>query len=731
MRAKPDGTEYVQRIRGDREDVFSRGFICPKGSTLKQLHDDPDRLRAPMIRRDGVHVEATWDEAWAAIAEGLGGVIERHGRTAVGLYIGNPSAHSLSSMLYSRALLTGLGTRHRFSASTVDQMPRHVASGHVFGSPVTIAVPDLDRTDHIVLLGANPYASNGSMCTAPDFPGRLEAIRARGGKVVVIDPRRTKTAEEADEWIPIRPGTDALLLAAIANVLAADGLADPGDHVRPYLSGLDEFVAAVAPFTPERVADSTGITAATIRRLAHDLAAAPSAAVYGRIGTTTTPFGSTASWLIDAVNILTGNLDRPGGVMFATPAAGGATTRGKPGSGRGFRVGRGQSRVSGYPEVMGEYPVAAIAEEILEPGDDQIRAFITLAGNPVLSTPNSGQLDEALDDLEFMVSVDMYLNETTRHADVILPPPSQLQRAHYDVLLLQFAVRNVANYSPAALPLDPGQPDEWEIISKLALVAQGMGVDADVSTVDDMMIGGLIAGAVKDEHSPVGGRDPGELLAEIDATGRRGPERMLDFMLRTGPFGDGFGSNADGTSLDDLIEHPHGRDFGELVERLPEILRTPSGMIELAHPVLVGDLDRLAAGIAGFEEQELVLVGRRDLRSNNSWMHNIEVLVKGRPRCTLHVHPDDAALLGLADGTPASISSRVGTVTVPVEVTDAIRPGVVSLPHGWGHDRAGSKLRVASEHAGVSSNILSDSSSLDPLSGTSTLNGIPVDVVPA
>ncbi len=731
MRAKPDGTEYVQRIRGDREDVFSRGFICPKGSTLKQLHDDPDRLRVPMIRRDGVHVEATWDEAWAAIAEGLGGVIERHGRTAVGLYIGNPSAHSLSSMLYSRALLTGLGTRHRFSASTVDQMPRHVASGHVFGSPVTIAVPDLDRTDHIVLLGANPYASNGSMCTAPDFPGRLEAIRARGGKVVVIDPRRTKTAEEADEWIPIRPGTDALLLAAIANVLAADGLADPGDHVRPYLSGLDEFVAAVAPFTPERVADSTGITAATIRRLAHDLAAAPSAAVYGRIGTTTTPFGSTASWLIDAVNILTGNLDRPGGVMFATPAAGGATTRGKPGSGRGFRVGRGQSRVSGYPEVMGEYPVAAIAEEILEPGDDQIRAFITLAGNPVLSTPNSGQLDEALDDLEFMVSVDMYLNETTRHADVILPPPSQLQRAHYDVLLLQFAVRNVANYSPAALPLDPGQPDEWEIISKLALVAQGMGVDADVSTVDDMMIGGLIAGAVKDEHSPVGGRDPGELLAEIDATGRRGPERMLDFMLRTGPFGDGFGSNADGTSLDDLIEHPHGRDFGELVERLPEILRTPSGMIELAHPVLVGDLDRLAAGIAGFEEQELVLVGRRDLRSNNSWMHNIEVLVKGRPRCTLHVHPDDAALLGLADGTPASISSRVGTVTVPVEVTDAIRPGVVSLPHGWGHDRAGSKLRVASEHAGVSSNILSDSSSLDPLSGTSTLNGIPVDVVPA
>ena len=729
VRTADDGSPTVQRIRGDRDDVFSHGFICPKGSTLKQLHDDPDRLRRPMIRRDGRHVEATWDEAWAAIELGLGATIAQHGRESIAIYVGNPTAHSLSAMLFARALLTGVGTRNRFSASTVDQMPRQVASGYVFGSPLAVPVPDLDRTDHLVLLGANPYASNGSMCTAPDFPGRIEAIRARGGKVVVVDPRRSKTAEESDEWVSIRPGSDALLLAAIANVLVMDGIADPGEHVNRHLVGLDEFASAIAPFTPDRVALATGVDAETIHRMAREIASAPTAAVYGRIGTTTTEFGSTASWLVDAVNILSGNLDRPGGVMFSTPVAGGPTTHGTPGSGRGFAIGRGHSWVSGHPEVMGEYPVAALAEEILEPGDGQVRSFITVAGNPVLSTPNSAQLDAALDEVEFMVSVDMYLNETTRHADVILPPPSQLQRPHYDVSLLQLAIRNVANYSEPVLPLDDGQPDEWEIIAKLALIAQGHGADADPAVIDDAMVAGLVQGSTASSHSNVAGRNPDDLLAELDASGRRGPERLLDAMLRTGPFGDGFGSNPDGTSLDDLLDHPHGRDFGALVERLPGVLRTPSGKIELAPPVLIGDLDRLEAAIDELEARDLVLVGRRDLRSNNSWMHNIEVLVKGKPRCTLHVHPDDAAHLGLADGRPASITSRVGSIIAPVEVTDSIRPGVVSLPHGWGHDMEGTTLRVASEHAGVNSNILSDHAALDPLSGTSVLNGIPVTVV--
>ncbi len=731
LRSDGRGGEEVQRIRGDRLDVFSKGFICPKGSTLKQLHEDPDRLRTPMIKRDGVHVPATWDEAWALIDERLSSVIADHGRGSLAAYVGNPTAHSLSAMTFSRVLLTGLGTKHRFSASTVDQMPRHVASGYVFGSPVAIPVPDLDRTDYLVILGANPYASNGSVCTAPDFPGRIEAMRARGGKLVVVDPRLSRTAQEADEWISIRPGSDALLLAAIAHTMIAEGLANPGDHLADHVSGLAELSAALAPFTAEFVAEATGVGADTIRRLALEIAAAPTAAVYGRIGTTTTEFGSTASWLIDVVNILSGNLDRPGGSMFPTPVAGGATTRGKPGSGRGFSIGRGHSRVSGHPEVMGEYPVSVLAEEIQTPGDGQIRALVTLAGNPVLSTPNSEQLARAFDELDFMVSIDLYLNETTCHADVILPPPSQLQRGHYDLLLLQFAVRNVANYSPPVLPLDEGQPDEWEIIAKLTTIAQGLGTDVDASLADDAAIDALVRGAVKREHSVVAGRDADELLGELSASGRRGPERMLDFMLRTGPFGDGFGTDPEGTSLDDLLERPHGRDFGALVPRVPEILRTPSGKIELAPEPLVADLARLEAAADELATRGMVLVGRRHLRSNNSWMHNVKVLVKGAPRCTLQVHPVDAVALGLVDGGAATITSRVGSVKAPVEVTESIRPGVVSLPHGWGHDVPGTRMRVAAEHAGVNSNVLSDDKALDPLSGTSVLNGIPVEVTVA
>lgn len=722
--------DKVTRIRGDRDDVFSHGFICPKGSTLKQLHDDPDRVRTPLVKRNGVHVEVTWSEAWDEVQRGLAGVIDRHGRESIAAYLGNPGAHSLSAMMFNRTLLQSIGSRHRYSASTVDQAPRQVAAAYIFGTVVSVPIPDLDRTDYLMILGANPYASNGSLCTAPNFPGRIEAIRARGGKVVVVDPRRSRTAEEADEWLPIRPGADALLLMSIVHVLFADGLADPGDHVSAVLNGLDELRELSEPFAPEAVAAAVGLDPTVVRRIAHELAAAPTATVYGRIGTTTTEFGTTASWLIDAVNILTGNLDRPGGAMFTMPVAGGASTRGVSGTGTGFKTGRGHTRVRNLPEIMGEYPVAALAEEISEPGEGQVRALITIAGNPVLSTPNSDRLDTALETLEFMVSVDMYLNETTRHADVILPPPSQLQRGHYDLLLLQFAIRNVANYSPAPLPLDDGQPDEWQVLAKLAMLLQGHAGDADPASVDELAISGLVHHAVSDPSSPIHGRDAEEILAILAASEHRGPERMLDFMLRTGPFGDGFGTHPQAVTLQTLIDHPHGVDFGALEPRLPEILRTPSGRIELAAAVLVADVERLRQAMVTLGEQRLVLVGRRDLRSNNSWMHNIEVLVKGKPRCTLHVHPDDAAELGLVHGGYARITSRVGSVDAPVEVTEDIRTGVVSLPHGWGHSVEGTRLRVAAERAGVNSNVLSDHEALDPLSGTSVLNGIPVTVEP-
>jgi len=723
--------EQIVRIRGDKDDVFSHGFICPKGSTLKQLHEDPDRLRKPMVKRNGVHVEVSWDEAWKEVERGLMGVIDRHGRGSLSAYLGNPNAHNLGPQLFSGVMLRSMGTRNIFSASSVDQMPMHVAGGFMFGSAQHIPVPDLDHTDYLLMLGANPYMSNGSLCTAPDYPGRIQAIRARGGKVVVVDPRRSKTAENSDEWVSIRPGTDGLFMAALANVMFAEGIAKVEPRIASHMNGLDEFRTAVQPFTPERVTAATGVPADTIVRIAREMCAAPTCAVYGRIGVNTVEFGSTNAWLVNALSIITGNFDKRGGDMFTTPAAGGASTRGTAGKGKGFQTGRGHSRVSNKPEVLGEYPVAVLAEEILTPGENQIRAAITVAGNPVLSTPHSEQLDRALADLEFMVSIDIYLNETTRHADVILPPPSALEKDHYDVGLYVYAVRNIANYSEPVLQKDADSPEEWEILVKMGAILQGLGTDVDPAAMDDHNIFATVTSAVATSSSNISGRDADEILSMLNKDGRRGTARMLDFMLQTGPYGAAFGANPTGLSLDVLLANPHGVDLGALEPRIPEGLRTPTGMIELSPPQLIADLVRLEASIDKADDSQMLLVGRRDLKSNNSWMHNIKVLTKGSLSCTAHVHPDDAARLGLSDGGTVRITSRVGSVDAPVEVTDSVRQGVVSLPHGWGHGVAGTQMDVAAEKAGVNSNILTDDQVMDPLSGNAALNAIPVTLQPA
>jgi anaerobic selenocysteine-containing dehydrogenase len=720
----------VARIRGDRNDVFSKGFICPKGSTLKQLHEDPDRLRKPLVKRNGVHVEVSWDEAWQEVDRGLMGVINKHGRGAVGAYLGNPNAHNLAPLIYNRVWLQALGTKQRFSASSVDQIPKQVSSGYMFGTPASIAIPDLDRTQYILMLGANPYDSNGSLCTAPDFPGRLEAMRERGGKLVVVDPRKSKTAEHCDEWLAIRPGADALFLAAIANTIFEEGLANVGDHIRPHVAGLDVLPAALKQFTATAVEKSVGIDAETIKRIAREFAAADKALVYGRIGTCTVSFGTTASWLVDVVNTITGNLDREGGVMFTMPAAGGPTTRGQKGTGKGFSIGRGHSRVRKFPEALGEYPVSVLAEEIATPGEGQIKALITAGGNPVLSTPNTLALEESMKSLEFMVSVDIYLNETTRYADVILPSPSQLERSHFDLVFTGFSVRNVANYSEPVFERAADQPDEWEILLKLAGIAQGMGANVDVAMVDDFTLDAFIGSITKDSSTPTNGLSAEQIREQLDATGARGADRMLDLMLRTGPYGDGFGANPNGISLTHMKQHPHGIDFGPLEPRIPEALRTPSGKVELAPEPLLADLPRLAKSMSEFNDEQLVLVGRRHLRSNNSWMHNIEVLVKGKERCTLQMHPNDAQRVGVKEGSVARIASRVGAVNAVVELTSDIRERVVSLPHGWGHDMSGTRMNVAAKRAGVNSNVLTDENEMDPLSGNSVMNGIPVTITP-
>ncbi len=719
----------ITLVRGDRDDVFSHGYLCPKGTALKHLERDRDRVRAPLLRTENGFREVSWDEAFAAIDAGLTPLRERYGNDALAVYVGNPNAHNLSGLVYGRVLLQAARTKNVYSASTVDQMPKQVSGGLMFGTALSIPVPDLDRTDYLLMLGANPLESNGSLMTAPDVPGRLRALRKRGGKLVVVDPRRTKTADEADEHVPIRPGADALFLFALVQVLFADDLVDLG-AVAAHVNGVDEMRELAHEFTPERVAPACGIDAATIRRIAHDLVAAPTAAVYGRIGTCTQEFGTLASWLVDVVNVCTGNLDRPGGAMFARPATGGANTGDTSGKGRGVAFGRRHSRVRALPEFYGELPVVCLAEEIDTPGDGQVRALITIAGNPASSSPDVSRLDRALASLDFMVSVDIYVNETTRHANVILPPEPELARGHYDLALYSLAIRNVANYSPPLVDLEPGEVPEWQTLLRLAAVLQGLGPDADVDALDDFVVAGLVQKAVARSGSNVEGRDPDELTKMV-AT-RRGPERVLDVMLRTGPYGDGFGAHGDGLSLAVLEEHPHGVDLGPLEPRVPEVLRTPSGRIELVPEQCAQDVARLRLALdRRAAPGALVLVGRRDLRSNNSWMHNINVLVKGKARCTVHVHHDDAKRLGIVDGADVAVRSDTGQVVLAAEVTDAVMPGVVSIPHGWGHDVEGVRLETAGKRPGVNSNVLAGSDRFDPLSGNAVLNGIPVEVAPA
>lgn len=711
----------VTHVRGDADDVFSQGFICPKGAAIGQLHDDPDRLRAPRVKGDdGAWREVSWGDAFKAVDEGLRRVRQSGDRDALGVYLGNPNVHNLGGTLYVRPLLKTLGTRNIFSASTVDQMPRHVSCGLMFGSATTIPVPDLDRADYLLMLGANPWQSNGSLCTAPDFPGRLKALRARGGRLVVVDPRRSKTARRADEHLFIRPGTDVFLLVAMIHTLFEEGLVDPG-AAAPHLKGLDEVRELVRPFSPDAVAPTTGIDADTTRRLARELAGASRAVVYGRIGVHTVPFGTLSSWACDVLTILTGNLDQPGGAMFPMEAHG--VPRASAG-GRGFQIGRWRSRVRQLPEALGELPVATLADEIETEGPGQIRALLTVAGNPVRSTPNSARLDAALASLDFMVSVDPYLNATTRHADVILPPPSPLERPHYDLAFAGFCVRNVSNYSP---PIFQTQgPSECEILARLTLILAGQGPAADTAFVDAIMLNTLAGKAVSNPASPAHGRALPEVMAALGD--RQGPERILDLMLRAGPYGDGFDPAAEGLSMAKLEANPHGIDLGPLKPRLPEVLKTPDGKVAMAPQPIVDDFDRLRSALSAEVSDALRLVGRRHLRSNNSWMHNVPLLVRGKNRCTLLLHPDDAAAHGIGDGDRVVVTSRVGSVEAPAEITEDIMPGVVSLPHGWGHDVEGIEMSVAAAHPGVNSNQLTDEASLDALSGNATLNAIPVTI---
>jgi anaerobic selenocysteine-containing dehydrogenase len=709
----------VALIRADRDDAWSKGHLCPKGTTLGHLHHDPDRLRQPMVRDGDGWREVGWDEAFRRCSELLAPVIAEHGIEAVTAYVGNPLAHNFSLGRYVGILIGMSGIPMIYSAGTVDQWPKNVSAHLMYGGMWKIPVPDIQRTDLLVVMGANPHASQGSLLACPNVMGEIDAIRERGGKVIVIDPRRTGTAAAADEWLAITPGTDAALLLAVANVVISEGLTRLG-HIEELLDGVAELEALVADWTPERVAAVTGIDADRIRDLARDLATTERAVVYGRIGLCNQEFGTLASWLVDVVNIITGNFDTVGGLMFPRPAVWSVTDLPMPGlEGGAENFGRWKTRVRGAPEVLGHVPVSCLAEEIATPGDGQIRALFTVAGNPVLSTPGGDRLDAALDGLDCMISVDNSLNETTRHADVILPGLSALEQPHHDDLIWNFAVGSGANFSPAIFPPADGRPHEWEIMIRLAGACLGEdAADVDVAAIDDGFFDVLADTRGVDGPTVRAGYDHG------------GPERMLDLTLRTGPFGDRYGENPGGLTLDQLKAEPHGVSFGPNEPCLAEVLTTEEGKVRLAPKYITADVPRLAERM-NRPKDELVLVSRRHLRSNNSWMHNVNVLVKGKDRCTLLVHPDDAVRYRVSDGALARVTSEAGTVDVAVEVTEDIRRGVVSLPHGWGHNLPGTRMSVANVHAGVNTNILAPGGFVDVISGNAAVNGIPVKIGPA
>jgi anaerobic selenocysteine-containing dehydrogenase len=677
-------------IRGDKEDPFSRGYVCPKAVALQDIHFDPDRLKYPVRRTPQGWERISWDAAFAEVTKNLKRINAQYGRNSIATYIGNPSAHNYGALLFLPPFIRSLRTRNRFSATSVDQLAHHVAGYLMFGHQLLIPVPDVDRTQYFLVLGANPVVSNGSIMTAPGMSRRLEELRRRGGKVILIDPRYSETARVADRHLFIRPGTDVLLLLALVHVVFAEGLTRL-DRIASFTAGVETIASAVEQFTPERVAPITGIDAGEIRRLAREFAAAEAAVCYGRVGVSTQEFGGLCQWLINVLNIVTGNFDRPGGAMFALPAFDPFTVPQSIAPRGGFA--RWHSRVRKLPEFSGELPVAALAEEILTEGPGQVKALVTCAGNPVLSTPNGRELDQALASLDFMVSIDLYVNETSRHANIILPPTSPLERNNYDIAFNILAVRNVAKFSPALFQPEGETKDDWEILLELQTRMESDGLR-----------GSLKRGFMK-RFLP--------------------PERILDLGLRFGPHK---------LSLRRVRDAVHGLDLGPLQPCIPGRLRTADKRVALAPEVMVKDIERVKAkffSAAAPVNGHLSLIGRRQLRSNNSWMHNAERLVKGnpaKPPCTVLMHPADAAQRALTAGQKVLVRSNVGEIVLPIEITEEMMPGVVSIPHGWGHDREGNQLSVAQHHAGASINDLTDNQAIDALCGTAAFNGTPVTV---
>lgn len=693
--------EQIVSVRGDDADVFSHGYVCPKGVAIADVHHDPDRVRTPLRRQpDGSFTPISWDEAFTLVAERLRAIRARDGADAIGVYMGNPIVHNHASVLLRAGFVKAIGTHNSFSAGSQDTSPRFATSYHLYGTSLAIPVPDLDRTQYLLCVGANPWISNGSFMTAPDVRKRLRALRARGGKLVVVDPRRSETAREADEWIPIRPGSDAALLLAMAQTLIADGRVD-AQRIAQVAEGWEELQTQLAALTPERVAAYTGVPAETTRRLARELADAPSGSCYTRIGVCNNRFGTLGSWATDVLNLAANRLGEIGGALFPTPAIDIAALMPMLGDGHD----RWRSRVRQLPETLGDLPAATMADEMETPGKGQIKALVTFAGNPVLSVPNGRRLGRALEQLEFKVAIDIYRNETTRHADVILPPSWALAEEHFDLLMANHAIHNVAHWGPAVVSPGANERADWQILLEIA-----------------ERLGGGATGMAPIDFAIRAARRVGL---------RWTPDVTTDMLIRMGPYGDRFLPWSKGLSRARLEAAPHGLDLGPLQPGITRRVLHRGRRMRVAPAVFTTALPELFRTVDAAPARELLLIGRRELRTNNSWMHNVPALVSGRDRCTLYVHPADAERCGVRDGELATLESRVHRGAVKVQLNDDMAPGVVSLPHGWGHAEAAPWQRVAGQHAGVSANDWTDDAEVERIVGQSILNGVAVRLAPA
>lgn len=678
LEIKHNGTEVIS-IKGDKKDSLSKGHICPKAVALQDIYHDKDRLKTPIKKTATGWKEISWKTAYDEVAQKLQSIQKKYGKNAVGSYRGNPTVHNTGLMLFGTPFIQSLGSNQKYTATSVDQLPHHFASLMMFGHYLLLPIPDIDRTDFMIIMGGNPAVSNGSIMTAPDFSNRLKAIKKRGGQVVVIDPRFTETSKIANTHLHIKPGTDAFLLLALIHTIFDENLAN-AKHLKNHVNGWETIQEIAKQYPPKKIAKITGIDVENSKNLARQFATAKSAVCYGRLGLSTQEFGGICQWLVNVLNCITGNLDAEGGALFTLPAidiVGMSKMTGKTGS-----FNKRQSNVHGLPEFTGEFPVATLADEILTPGENQIKAMVTIAGNPVLSTPNGKRLEQAFESLEFMVAIDIYLNETTKYADIILPTTTGLETPLYDLVFHQFAIRNTAKYSEALFDKTEEQRHDWEILKELT--------------------------------NRLNGKENSMNL-----------EQTLDYMLQYSHY------KEPKLTVAELKKHPHGLDFGVLKPQLPERLFTTDKKIELAHTLFIQDLERLNATLDNSQVETTfpyALIGRRQLRSNNSWMHNSKRLVKGKKRCTLLIHSNDAQNLGVENGQTVTVTSSVGQVQLPVEIADTMMPGVVSIPHGWGHHRKGIKITIAQQHAGVSLNDLTNAMQLDMLTGNANFSGSRVKI---